>query len=686
MTKMDYEQNSFHVKHFLQSKYFNRLTDNQQKYASQIVSDFNDAMQSQDRDDTHWTPASVKKALVGEYAEDPDHQERNLKVATVPVLKAYLKFLAPKNADKIADNLDKNREIFQYAGPGSVIHQAQIFNQLEDRIQSEKSSLKRPLDDFKSSKEWQKVNSRNTNTVINKFLSVMVAQGGIYPVNWKFDDVIEMIEEGIVLARGFSKKNILSIYPALSAFFNYLENHQLGHPAMTPEYLDAVVRNRDKYELLSTKPLPERQSFIAKEFIRTEYGIDTTDNNAIQNWMADQVHFIELVSHMIEIQHAEDELGDGDEIELYLGTFFADIGLGEEELSETFENTTNPNLEELVADALRVPRMQIIKIEQDKKITILTDLVVGMNNEDPDVWMEDDFEGIINDSLFLDPSLTKSDIRAIPDVVQEFVTHLFNHSELDPETYEQFQEIIEEAQVRLNELAGSPLVERRSMVAFEFIVGNMGAFNGNPDELSDWLMKDNNYGDAVSFMMDMQPWLSETVDDAIQDPQNFREVQTLLFGDLLEPDGEEAPDLSTIEYDSADLEEFERKLETERQRVNKLIEEFSHSDRFAVLTKAQQKDAKNVAGSVSDWMLERHEEPIGKWTKESLDDVLTFYIPYKTLENESFMRHVVPDITKFMEFLEDKKLLNNPLVMYDTAYNAKEIIKMNYKDFRDSLY
>ncbi|MFC6171432.1 hypothetical protein [Loigolactobacillus jiayinensis] len=297
MTKVDQQVLTEHLTAFLKSKILTRLTTNQQKYAEEIISDFNQIMaEDEGSDDLHWTAAKVKRVMLGRFATEENRQHHYI-IAVVPVLSCYQKFLGTKNYTKIEQTLKTNRTKMQrhhllhmttdeFGAAVAQFDQVQKFNQELGEFERKRKvwfdDLEQQLKSTKLSVDLQEA----AIDIIDQVTVEMINEGRTFPQEWDTEIFKLVLEMSFGLNPDFPEAILALIQPALLRYFNYLlVIGELDHKQHTRLLQTLIEVNPALLAMGADSWL--RQRFGEKFGQMMAAGIDLDDTAAEKQWLDD---------------------------------------------------------------------------------------------------------------------------------------------------------------------------------------------------------------------------------------------------------------------------------------------------------------------------------------------------------------------------------------------------------------
>ncbi|WP_010621272.1 hypothetical protein ABTQ33_01505 [Paucilactobacillus suebicus] len=327
MAKMNYEQNKQHVAEFVASKNFKRLTDNQQKYAELILNRINEFMEKEsERDDQHWTAPSLRKVLSGGFSFDQTFSDNKYKVAIVPVLKSYIKYLGLKNKDALDKMLTDNREkiiynrdfqINQIVGNSNI---SDIFSD-DDEEWEKIDDVLQLIPDIESklvkSSEFKKIDLDEESKINIAFIFMTDLAGQLdqMPTEWNADGLGIVLTQMLPIDVQIEEDDMQFIVPVIRSLINSLSANDQISVRQASQLLTALSDLMPIIDQVISMDDMGRHVMAMGPFIQSHIKGEPTDEK-MQNYVME--HMDEVVAYMkwlqpwIEDLNVEDELSDQD--------------------------------------------------------------------------------------------------------------------------------------------------------------------------------------------------------------------------------------------------------------------------------------------------------------------------------------------------------------------------------------
>lgn len=330
MTNMDYQADRQHLQNFLNGSEFGRLTDNQQRYAGQIITRFAWFMKdTQQSDDQHWTTSNFKQVLLGEFSSDRRVANRKFLVAVVPVMKAYLGFLKLSNLDALIKVLNDNREQMQRNGR---VKETKSILQLQER----RDELAKQVERQKKRNDQLKLIGQINDGLAKygEFKKIKLAEDDKSNIAWILMlDLLERFEQDpenwgenefrIVLAGmlpldiRIGDDQVKYLIPVARALVNYLDSKDLISVQHASQLLTLIGDLKPVVEQIGLLDEMDRHLMALANFIdrergnHGEVGIKTIDEYLAENSDA-AVNYMRWMQPWIEDLNMEDDLTDQD--------------------------------------------------------------------------------------------------------------------------------------------------------------------------------------------------------------------------------------------------------------------------------------------------------------------------------------------------------------------------------------
>ena len=300
---MEYQQNQAHVQAFLVDAAFDRLSKNQQEHAQRILQQVNQLMADRHQlDDCHWTGAALAAVLDHELYQDGQAPYRQV-ISTIPVLKAYQKFLKVEHVKELAQVMDEHRKTMQAnwkaAADQSAVGKAPREWTPENYLAWQKTMVavapKAAL-----LKNIEGLDETDEQYLIDEFLTLMNQEAHQWPDGWTFEALQQVLGMTMPLDPHIKPYQIIKIVALFDAFFDYL--HQQGD-LNDDQYAIAkrtLLHMQPAQEALASLDRKDRLTQLVLSLAQAE-GVDINDRETAQKWMA--THRTLLTSFVGTIMH-----------------------------------------------------------------------------------------------------------------------------------------------------------------------------------------------------------------------------------------------------------------------------------------------------------------------------------------------------------------------------------------------
>lgn len=288
---MDYQQNQAHVQAFLVDAAFGRLSKNQQEHAQAILQQFNQLMADRHQlDDQHWTTEALSAALDNELYQDGQATYRQV-ISTVPVLKAYLKFLKLDNAKELAKTLDDHRKnmlaSWKNADQKATEPKPKKAKKTwtPESYQEWKTLMVTTATNAKELQNIEGLGDPDKQYLIDEFLTLMDSEAHQWPNDWTFETLQQVLGMTMPLDPHIKPEQITKIVAVFSAFFEYLHNQGTIDDDQYEVTKRTLEHMQPAQEVLASLDRRDRLTQLVLSLAQAE-GVDVSDQAKAQKWMA----------------------------------------------------------------------------------------------------------------------------------------------------------------------------------------------------------------------------------------------------------------------------------------------------------------------------------------------------------------------------------------------------------------
>lgn len=303
---MDYQQNQAHVQAFLVDAAFDRLSKNQQEHAQSILQQVNQLMADRHQlDDCHWTSAALAAVLDHELYQDGQASYRQV-ISTIPVLKAYQKFLKTDQEKELVQTMDEHRKTMQANWKAAA--------DKSDAKPAAKTPRKWTPESYLA---WQKtmvavapesnllknvegLDETDKQYLIDEFLTLMNQEAHQWPDTWTFDALQQVLGMTMPLDPHIKPYQIVRIVALFDAFFAYLHQQNDLDDNQYQLAKRTLLHMQPAQEALASLNRKDRLTQLVMSLAQAE-GVDTSNYENAQRWMA--THRTLLTSFVGTIMH-----------------------------------------------------------------------------------------------------------------------------------------------------------------------------------------------------------------------------------------------------------------------------------------------------------------------------------------------------------------------------------------------
>lgn len=300
---MEYQQNQAHVQAFLVDAAFDRLSKNQQEHAQRILQQVNQLMADRHQlDDCHWTGAALAAVLDHELYQDGQAPYRQV-ISTIPVLKAYQKFLKVEHVKELAQVMDEHRKTMQANWKAAADQPATGKAPREwtpENYLAWQKTMVAVAPKAALLKNIEGLDETDEQYLIDEFLTLMNQEAHQWPDGWTFEALQQVLGMTMPLDPHIKPYQIIKIVALFDAFFDYL--HQQGD-LNDDQYAIAkrtLLHMQLAQEALASLDRKDRLTQLVLSLAQAE-GVDINDRETAQKWMV--THRTLLTSFVGTIMH-----------------------------------------------------------------------------------------------------------------------------------------------------------------------------------------------------------------------------------------------------------------------------------------------------------------------------------------------------------------------------------------------
>lgn len=304
---MDYKLNTKHVKDFLKSKEFTRLSANQQKHADNILSRFNHYMEIDHQlDDQHWNGEAVAQNMVSEFIATRE-VDNKFGVAAPAVLNAYVKFLKLSNEQEILVTLNKRENIFRMQRSRLLGMNIDDFSTMVDQMiaDDEWGPLERETREWVEALEkkdyFQKIPMDDSSkaVAINIFVEYVVDWSSTNVNNWPTNAIQFVVSYSLLLHPELDDRDLKYIVPVIKALFQYLFEIEQIDARHLETYNQALDQLAPFVVAMLKYTFADREVMILANYVKSNHSQQQTPEQ-IDAWIA--THPQEVDSMLIRLE------------------------------------------------------------------------------------------------------------------------------------------------------------------------------------------------------------------------------------------------------------------------------------------------------------------------------------------------------------------------------------------------
>ena len=238
-------------------------------------------------DECHWTGAALAAVLDHELYQDGQAPYRQV-ISTIPVLKAYQKFLKVEHVKELAQVMDEHRKTMQANWKAAADQPAAGKAPREwtpENYLAWQKTMVAVAPKAALLKNIEGLDETDEQYLIDEFLTLMNQEAHQWPDGWTFEALQQVLGMTMPLDPRIKPYQIIKIVALFDAFFDYL--HQQGD-LNDDQYAIAkrtLLHMQPAQEALASLDRKDRLTQLVLSLAQAE-GVDINDRETAQKWMA----------------------------------------------------------------------------------------------------------------------------------------------------------------------------------------------------------------------------------------------------------------------------------------------------------------------------------------------------------------------------------------------------------------